>query len=363
MLVGNNIALVAFTFFMTKLMEPFLEPIVGTGMLSLLGYTLLITIVVLIFGEYLPKTLFHIYADRLIYGLAFPLRFFKNILSIPTYVMIGLSNLLLKYVMRIPPEKMDSAFTRLDLENYIDENLEDEHSVIDKELLTNVLQLNHQRVRDCMVPRNEIVALDITSDPKDALEIFIDKGLSRILVMDGDIENTLGYIHHQQLFSNPKSIQAMMMDIPFVPEAMNLKDLMFKFINENVNIGTVVDEYGSVSGIITLEDILEEIFGEIEDEHDEEEFTELKVWNDEYLFSGRLEVDYLNEKYSELSIPEGEYQTLSGYIVMTSGNIPSEGDEIILDNYKFVLERVSDTKIEVVRIFKLPEEKEDDNAD
>lgn len=360
MLVGNNIALVCFTYFMTKLMEPSFQPIVGTGIGSTLIYTLVITVVVLIFGEFLPKTFFSLYSNKVLFGLAYPLSFFRSLLSFPTYLMTSMSNFLLKYIARVPPDRIESAFTRLDLEHYIDEALEDEDSNIDKELLQNALQLNNQRVRDCMVPRNEIVAIDINDGIKDLVNIFKDKKLSRIIVMDHDIENTMGYIHHQQLFSKPKTLKSIMIDIPFVPEAMNLKDLMFKFINENVNIATVVDEYGSVSGVITLEDILEEIFGEIEDEHDEEAFTDLKVWDDEYLLSARLEVDYINEKYEAINIPVGEYQTLSGYIVMTSGSIPEEGDQIELDGYKFVLEKVSDTKIETVRLFVLPTEDENE---
>jgi len=356
MLVGNNIALVAFTFFMTKLLEPTFTPVLGDGVGSLLFYTLLITVVVLVFGEYIPKTLFSLYSDRLMFVFAYPLSFFKWLLTFPTVIMTGLSNFLFKYVARVPSDQIDRAFTRLDLEHFIDENLEDEDSDIDKEMLTNALQLNNQKVRDCMVPRTEIKAIDISEDINGAIKAFQDSKLSRIIVIENDIENIVGYIHHQQLFSKPKTIKSFMLPIPFVPEAMNLKSLMLKFIENNVNIVCVVDEYGSVSGIITLEDILEEIFGEIEDEHDDAEFTEIKYWDDEYLFSGRLEIDYLNEKYEHIDLPSGDYQTLSGYIVMTSGSIPEEGAEIELDGYKFILESVSDTKIETVKLIKLPSE-------
>ena len=363
MLVGNNIALVAFTFFMTKLLEPTFMPIVGDGVGALLFYTLIITVVVLIFGEYLPKTFFSLYSDRLMFFFAYPLSFFKWLLSLPTLVMTGISNFLFKYVARIPSDKIDRAFTRLDLEHYIDENVEDEDSDIDKELLTKALQLNNQKVRDCMIPRTEIKAIDVNEDIDGAIKAFQEWKLSRIVVMDNDIENTIGYIHHQQLFSKPKTIKSILLDLPFVPEAMNLKSLMLKFIENNVNIATVVNEYGSVSGIITLEDILEEIFGEIEDEHDEAEFTEIKYWDDEYLFSGRLEIDYLNDKYEHINLPLGDYQTLSGYIVMTSGNIPEQGAEMELDGYKFVLESVSDTKIETVKLIKLPQETPEEESE
>jgi len=303
MLVGNNIALVAFTYFMTKLIEPLIVPITGDGVFSLLTYTLIITIVVLIFGEFLPKTLCRLFADKLLHVFAFPLAFFKYILAIPTYILTGLS---------------------------------------------------------CLIPRTEVVAIDQTASLEELVELFKKERHSRIIVIDNDIENVLGYIHHQQLFSNKKTIRKLLLDIPFVPEAMNLKDLMSQFIRNNVTIACVVDEYGSVSGIITLEDILEEIFGEIEDEHDHEDFIEIMVNDMEYIFSGRLEIDSIVEKYEHINIPEGEYQTLSGYLVMTSGSIPEEGAEIELDGYKFILESVSDTKIETVRVIKLETEEENE---
>jgi len=209
-----------------------------------------------------------------------------------------------------------------------------------------------------MIPRTEITEIDINSTIEDLKNTFMDSGYSRILISDGDIENILGYVHHQQLLENPNSIEKLVLDIPFVPEAMNVKDLMLRFIKNGTNISCVVDEFGGTAGIITLEDILEEIFGEIADEHDDEEFIESEINDNEYLFSGRLEIDYLNEKYEKLNLPEGDYQTLSGYIVMTSGNIPEEGAEIELDGFKFILVMVSDTKIETVRVIKLEQETE-----
>ena len=356
MLVGNNIALVVFTYFMTKWLEPSIIGFFGEG-ISLLLITFIITVVVLIFGEFLPKTFFRLYANDVLYFLAFPLLFFKALLSLPTWITTKFTDVILKYIFRKPIDTTDLALTRMDLEDYIEDTLDDENENVDKDILTNALNLHNLKVRDCMIPRTEITEIDIKSSIEELKNTFKLSGYSRILISDGDIENILGYVHHQQLLENPDSVERLVLDIPFVPEAMNVKDLMLRFIKNGTNISCVVDEFGGTAGIITLEDILEEIFGEIADEHDDEEFVELAISDNEYLFSGRLEIDYLNEKYETLKLPEGDYQTLSGYIVMTSGNIPEEGAEIELDGFKFILDMVSDTKIETVRVIKLvPEE-------
>jgi len=361
MLVGNNIALVAFTTLMTEALKPHIVPILDNGLFALLFYTLITTVIVLIFGEFLPKTIFRMFANKLLYLFTYPLAFLKWLLAIPTYFMTMLSNLLLKYVARVPVEGAEFALTRLDLEDYIHHSITDENKAnIDKEILTNALGLQNMKVREAMIPRTEIVALDVESSIDELIKTIQESNHSRILIIDGDVENIEGYIHHQQIFSNPKSIKKMMLTIPYVPETMNIKDLMLQFINNETNIACVVDEYGSTAGIITLEDILEEIFGEIDDEHDVEEFIDHKISENEFVFSGRLEIGFINDKYN-LGLPEGEYQTLSGYIVMTSGNIPETGAIIEMDNFKFILELVSDTKIETVRLI-LEETEESDQS-
>ncbi len=353
MLVGNNIALVAFTTLLTSLLTPLVEPFFGDSVPALLIYTLVATVIVLIFGEFLPKTFFRIFANKLLYFFTYPLQFLKWLLAVPTYMMTGLSNFLLKYVVRVPLEGNSNVLTRLDLEDYIEKSVsETDDSSIDKEILTNALGLGTMKVREAMVPRTEIVAIDKKVSIEEAIQTIQESNHSRIVVIDDDIENIVGYIHHQQLFNNPKTVEGIILDIPFVPETMNIKEQMLTFIRNEVNIACVVDEYGSTAGIITLEDILEEIFGEIDDEHDVEEFINKQINENEFIFSGRLEIDHLNDEY-DLGIPEGEYQTLSGYIVMTSGNIPETGDIIELNNFKLILELVSDTKIETVRLIKL----------
>lgn len=354
MLVGNNIALVIFTYFMAELINPIIMPFVSHEVALGLILTFITTVIVLIFGEFLPKTVFRLFSNEALYFLAYPILIFRYILKIPTWVMIKLTNLFMSGFVKSPDKKLTEALTRTDLYHYIHETLSDFHEDIDKEIFTNVLNLNQLKVRDCMIPRPEIINFDKGDSVEDLIQLFIKTKVSRILIIDGDIENVIGYIHHQQLLDNPKTIKKLILDIGFVPETMNARDLMMRFIKESQNLACVVDEFGSTAGIITLEDILEEIFGEIEDEHDIEEYVEKKISDTEYLFSGRLEIDYLNETYEELDLPEGDYHTLSGYLIMTSGNIPSESGEVIeLEGYKFVIEKLSDTKIDTVRVIKM----------
>jgi len=359
MLVGNNIALVVFTSLMTAILAPSLTGLTSNDLLLLLLNTVIITGIVLIFGEFLPKIFFRLYADDVLYFLAYPLRIVEGLLRAPAWIMTKLSNLLLKLVVsRETAETVENAFTRLDLENFIRESQIDIQSEVDSQLFGKALNLKDTRVRDCMVPRPEIESIDIKASVAELEQLFLETKLSRIIVLRDDIDDVQGYVHHQQLLLQPKTIRSLIMDLPFIPEAMRVTDLMNKFIKERINIACVVDEFGGVSGVITLEDILEEIFGEIEDEHDEEEYVEEQIGEHEYLFSGRLEIDYLNEKYEDLQLPEGEYHTLSGYLVMTTETIPEQGAEIILDGYQFILALVSDTKIETVRVIKLPEAEE-----
>ena len=358
MLVGNNIALVAFTYFATILLKSRLEAFLGDGGFSLLVYTLLITIVVLIVGEFIPKTFFSLHSTSRLIFLAYPLLFFKKLLTLPTLLMTGLSSFLINRFVKVPHDVSDDALNRVDLEHYIADSLSDDQDDIDKHILTNVLSLGHNNAAHCMVPRTEIVSVDKSATIEELIEIFRTTKLSRIVVTDGDMDNIEGYIHHQQLLSDPSTLSGLVLDILYVPEVMNLKELMSQFIKDGTTIACVVDEFGGTAGIITLEDILEEIFGEIEDEHDVEDHLMQKINDNEYLFSGRLEVDHINEKYPELNIPEGEYQTLSGYIVMTSEDIPDLGDQVTLGDYHFIIEEVGETKISTVRVVKLTEEGE-----
>lgn len=359
MLVGNNIVLVIFASLMDKILNPYIESYFSNELLVLFFVTIIVTIIVLIFGEFLPKTLFRLYADDILYFLAYPLRFLKFLLAIPSWLMINLSNLFLKYILKTPPEEVDNVFTRLDLEQFIQTTRTDSEDEIDKELFEKALNLKEVKVRECMIPRPEIQHIDVSASVEELEAVFQETRLSRLLVIQDDVDEVLGYVHHQQLFSRPKTIDKIILDIPVIPEVMKVRDLMNKLIKERMSIACVVDEFGGTSGIITLEDILEEIFGEIEDEHDQEEYIEDQISENEYIFSGRLEIMHLNEKYENLNFPEGEYHTLSGYLVMTAQEIPEQGAIIEQEGYKFILELVSETKIETIRVIKLADNEED----
>ncbi len=354
MLVGNNIALVVFTSLMTSVLSPWLEHRLGIGEpLLLLVNTFLITIIILIFGEFLPKTLFRLFADEVLYFLAYPLAFLRSLLAIPSWMMTKLSNFLLRLVFKDSFDEVDNDITRFDLEDFIKDTRTAEYKEeIDSTLFEKALHLQKVKVKECMVPRTEIREIDVSAEVEELKQLFLETNLSRLIVTKEDIDNVLGYVYHQQMLNMPKSVQDMILDLPIVPEAMKVTDLMNKFIKDRMNIALVVDEYGGTAGVITLEDILEQIFGEIEDEHDQEEYVEIQVTKREWLLSGRLEIGYLNDKYEALDFPEGDYHTLSGYLVMTTATIPEQGVEIQLHGYRFLLELVSETKIETVRVIK-----------
>jgi len=354
MLVGNNIVLVVFTSLMTiPLNYLFVNQagIQNEGILLLLN-TLIITIVLLIFGEFMPKAIFRLYPEDILYQLALPMRGLQILLAAPSWMMIKTSDIVLRFAFKTRAEQVDNAFTRLDLEHFINFTNSDSEEAIDKEMFGKVLNLNDLRVRACMVPRTEVESIDMNTEVSELEQLFKETKLSRILVTENEVDNICGYVHHQQLLKQPADIKSLILPITYVPEAMRATDLMNTFIKDRNNIACVVDEFGGLAGVITLEDILEEIFGEIEDEHDQEDYIEVQESEDTYLFSGRLEINYLNEKY-KLGFPEGEYHTLSGYLVMTTESIPEEGADLELDGYRFIFLSVSDKKIETVRVINL----------
>ena len=357
MLVGNNIALVVFTLLMTRLLEPWIRPFAGTEGWFLFISTVIITIVVLIFGEFLPKVLFRLYANEMISALAYPLMFFKWLLSLPAWIMTKLSNFILKFIFRASVDTSEDAITRLDLQDFVEGTISTEEDEIETDMFKNALHLRDVRVHECMVPRPEIAHVDLSETVETLAEFFQTERFSRIIVTDGDIDNVVGYVHHQQLLGEPVTIREAMREIAYVPETMSAKDLMLQMILDQSNITCVVDEFGGTAGIITLEDILEEIFGEIEDEHDHEDHIGIQLSESEYRLSGRLEIDFINDKFENLELPEGEYNTLSGYIVMTSEDIPDQGEELIMGEYKFIMESVTEKRIEMVKLVDLKAER------
>lgn len=350
MLVGNNIVLVMYTLFFGKLLQPIIAHIIPeNSFLFSFTATIIMTIVILIFGEYLPKTIFRLYSDEMIYRFSSILKISQWILLVPSKILTHFSNLMIRLIFGQMPNPEDNSITKLDLEHYINSNVDEQKKNIDKEILTNALNLNQLKVKDCMIPRNEIVFFDKNDDLETIKQQFIESKHSRLIVVDTDIEHVVGYLHHQQLFRNI-NLKRNIREIDFFPDVMNVQDLMYTFIKSNSNIAIVVDEFGGTAGLITLEDILEEIFGEIEDEHDVETLIETVISDNEFIFSGRLELDYLNNKYPQLQFPSDEFTTLSGLIVMTHGNIPEVGEKICIDNYTFTILSKSDTKIEEVEV-------------
>ncbi len=353
LLVGNMIILVVIALLLSQLLTPFFSTAIGEGWGLLAVNTLVITAVVLIFGEFLPKIFCRLYANEIMHVFAYPLLSVQYLLAIPTWIVTTLSNFTIKYIFRSPVDTDEDVITRLDLQDFVEGTTTPEQTEIETDMFKNALHLKDVRVENCMVPRPEIVYIDVHAPLNELVTLFQTSRHSRVLVVDGDLDHVLGYVHHQQLLNPVDALRDILFEIPFVPETMSAKDLMQNLIREEDSLACVVDEFGGTAGIITLEDILEEIFGEIEDEHDEEDFIDEKISDGEYLFSARLEIDDLNEKYPELKLPEGDYHTLSGYLVMTLGTIPDQGEAIALGDYTFICESVSDKKIETVRVLSL----------
>ena len=363
MLVGNNIALVIYGFFMGDFIMNWLvgfQPVENSFVnlfitdFSLLTQTVISTLVILLTAEFLPKVFFQIYANNLLKFFAVPAFFFYIIFSFISDFVIWISDFILKRFFRTAGDEVQLAFTKVELGNFINEQMEtvESREEVDSEIqiFQNALEFSDIKAREVMIPRTEIVAVDLQVAPGDLIKTFTDTGLSKILVYNKTVDDIIGYIHSFELFKKPATLKSILLPVVFVPETMWVKDILNILIKKRKSIAVVIDEYGGTSGMITIEDIVEELFGEIEDEHDLENLTEEIIADGHFKFSARLEVDYLNETY-DLNIPEGEnYETLGGFITNFTEEIPQQMEEVTIEDFHITILEVSTTKIELVEL-------------
>lgn len=353
-LVGVNVLLVVYGLVTAKATEKFFDEndIHVTEYTKLAIDTALATVIILIFAEFLPKAIFRHKAETVLNIFAVPMLLMYYIFYPIAKIFVSISEFILKYLFNVRIKENKAVFNRVDLELFVKQSMhghESENSEVNAELFENALYLVNVRVRKCMVPRNEIEAVEVNTTIADVTKKFIETKLSKIIVYDHSIDNIVGYIHHLDMNRRPASIKQILHTITPVPEAMSAVDLMNRFTKERKSIAWVIDEFGGTAGIVTMEDVLEEIFGDINDEYDVEEHVEKQIAENEFIFSGRLELDYLNEKYG-LNLPVGESETLSGYIITEHETIPKIKERIILGKYEFDVLLVTDTRIETVKM-------------
>ncbi len=351
MLVGNNIALVIYGFFMGDLLMQYV-PIEGA--VGLLVQTLISTLVILLTAEFLPKVFFQIYANSLVKIFAVPAYFFYMFFSVISEFIIWISDLVLKYLFKTEGDSVQLTFSKIELGNYISEQMEtvELRDEMDSEIqiFQNALDFSEIKAREVMIPRTEVIATDVSTTPKELSKKFTETGLSKIIVYRENIDDVMGYVHSFELFKKPPTLKKVLMPVIFVPETMLAKDVLNILTRKHRSMAVVIDEYGGTSGIITVEDIIEELFGEIEDEHDSAALTEETLGENHYKFSARHEVDYLNEAY-KLDLPVSDsYETLGGMIVHVTEEIPEQGEVHEIEDYQITILEVSNTKIELVEL-------------
>ena len=362
MLIGLNISLVLFGSITSSYLTHERFSFLPTGEISLLiVQTIFTTFIILIFGELVPKILFRVNSDKTLLFFSYPAKYFFYIPLRPLANLFhSLSRWIIKKVIGTDLVESKQAFTKEDLEylvkeTAVTEDKDDEADHLNSEIFEKALYLKDIKVRNCMVPRTEIQAVEIDEGLVELRKKFIETKLSRIIIYNETIDSILGYVHHFDLLKNPPALKAAIRSLLVIPESMTARDLLLQFIRDKKNVAWVVDEYGGTAGIITLEDLIEEIFGDIKDEHDEEDGTVKKITDTEFIFSGRLEIDFLNNEY-HLQIPEGEYTTLSGYIINGFEDIPEAGTVINLDHFHIKVLRASDKRIELLNLKVKPEE-------
>ena len=350
MLIGNNIALVVYGYFMGDLLiKLFLGPL-DNEFVVLLIQTFVSTLIILITAEFLPKAIFRVYANETLMIFALPSYLFYILLFPVSRFITLISDFFLRVFFNVKEDEVQLAFTKAELGHYIDEQLESKEDEVDTEIqiFQNALDFHDVKAREAMIPRTEIVAVEVHDSIKTLRDLFTETGLSKIMVYSNSLDDIIGYAHFFDLFKKPKNIRSILLPIEIIPESMMIHDVLNDLILKRKSVAVVLDEYGGTSGLITVEDIIEELFGEIEDEHDSMDLIEEKINEREFRLSTRLEVDYLNETY-DLELEENSYyETLGGLIVHHTENIPSAGEVIEIDNYQFTILKESTSKIEEV---------------
>ena len=357
MLVGNNVSMVVYGFFMGELLMRWFENLGFhlTDFSNLLLQTIISTLIVLMTSEFLPKVFFQIYANTFIKFFALPAYFFYKLFYYISSFLIWISDYVLRKFFKTEGDQINLSFSKVELGNYISEQMNSvqDHEIVDSEIqiFQNALEFSGVKAREIMTPRTELVAIDLHSSIVDLRDLFIKTGYSKIVVYINTLDDIVGYVHSFELFKKPRSIKSIMIPVEFVPETILIKDAMNLLTKKRKSIAVILDEYGGTSGIVTIEDIVEELFGEIEDEHDsDEELIENRIDDLNYIFSTRLDVQYINETY-KLNIPESDsYETLGGFIVDFSKEIPQKGAQITIGNFVFIIEEATNKKIELVKM-------------
>ncbi len=354
MLIGNNIALVIFSISMTKLLDPFLNEVISSSFLLLFTQTIISTIIILITAEFIPKVIFRINPNYMLKIFSLPLIFFYFLLYPIVFVMLAISGFVLKYIFRLEINEVNQLFSKIDLDEYLESLTQYTNSNsgnnIEVEMLQNALELSNIKVRECMVPRTDMAAINIKSSVEQLLKLFIETKYTKIPVFKDNIDNIIGYVHSADLFKKPITIKSVMLPIPIVSESLTANEMLNTFIKKNKSIALVVDEFGGTSGLVTVEDVTEEIVGEIEDEHDIADIIDEKISDTEYLFSSRMEVDQINNKYN-LELPESEeYETIAGLFLSLHEDIPIKGESIKYENKLLLIDSVDEKSIKLIRI-------------
>jgi CBS domain containing-hemolysin-like protein len=357
MLIGNTLSLVAYGIFMEEFLHHLILanlPWIPNELIARLIASIIATIIILTTSEFTPKSIFLINPDAILEFLAIPIWIINTLMFPLVWLTVGLSKWFITRVLRLSYSEEKPAFGLTDLNHYL-QNLNrkvstEEENEVDTKIFHNALEFKQVKVRDCMIPRTEITAIEIEEGIEGLKKVFIESGHSKVLVYKETLEDVVGYCHSLALFKKPKDIQSILTSIPIVPEAMQANDLMLKFSKERKSLAIVVDEFGSTSGLVSMEDVMEQIFGEIQDEFDDtEDWIEKRLDDHTFILSGRHEIDYLNEKYN-WNLPEGDYETLGGMLIHIYEDIPAVNEVITLSAIQFQIMTVTDARIDTVKV-------------